>query len=197
ARRERAIGLVERDLEREAAVAGQEVALERQRAVVEKQTQHHQLAEIVRRGRRVDEELLLGLAAGQRAALTPFPAAGLQLDKRAKPGRRVLAGLELSPAEPTLLAEALLLSADLLQRQARDRATQIAFGIFGALEECPGRPVAHPERTPPSVQLLHQELVHDALGGDRSQLDQRRAGFADEPVERRGDGPFGVVAAHQ
>jgi len=197
ARREGAIRFVEGDLEREPSVARQEVALERQRPVVEKQPQQHQPAELVRgRGGR-DEELALRLAARQRAAPPSFPAARFQLKKGAEPRRRVLAGLELSPDQPALIAKPLLLSPNLLQRQAGDRAAQIALGVLAGLEEGSGRPVAQPERAPPRVQLLHQELVHRPLGRDRAQLDHRGAGLTDQPIERRGERRARALAANQ
>ena len=92
-----------------------------------------------------DEELALRLAARQRAAPPSFPAARFQLKKGAEPRRRVLAGLELSPDKPATLAQALLLAPGLLQRQAGDRAAQIALGVLAGLEEGSGRPVAQPD----------------------------------------------------
>src|SRR5262245_34293662 len=169
ARRERAIRLVEGDLEREPPATRQEVALERQRPIVEKQPQQHQLADVVRRGGGRDEELALRLAARQGAAPAAFPADRLQLEKGAEPRRRVLTGRELSPGEPAALAQALLLTAHFLQRQPRDRAAEIALGVLGGLEERAGRPLADPEGPPPRVQLFEQELMHAASAAiDRS-----------------------------
>ena len=153
---ESSVRLVEGDLERESSVAGEDVAFARQRPVVEEQTQKHQPPEVVRGGRRRDEELALAFAARQPAAPAPFPAARLQPEKVAEPWSRVLTALELFPEKPTLLAEALFLSASFLQRQPGDRAAQMALGIVAGLEKRSGRPVSQPERPPPSVQLLNE-----------------------------------------
>jgi len=45
------------------------------------------------------------------------------------------------------------------------------------------------------VQLLDQELMHAALGPDRSQLDDRGARLAGEPVDRRGERLGSATAA--
>src|SRR5215471_13365441 len=102
--RERPILLVERDLERVPAVRVHEVALERERPIVEEQAQEHQ-APVGVRGGRGRKEVAFLRTTRQRAAFPPLPAARLQPQEVVEPRTRVFTGLELSPREPALLAE--------------------------------------------------------------------------------------------